>query len=200
MNDVTIARSIAWGRIGFGLLMLLAPNSVLARTATERPGPLVWMARAFGIRDLVLGAGAVLVWDPIGGPVGVSVAESLAAAGRTVHLATQDHIVGNELSRSGDLAPANARLQQAGVQLHRRVLLKKATARGAELEGRFDGTRTTLTVGTVVDAGHRLPEETLWEQVASLPEVRGVRAGDTVAPRTVLEAVREGRRAAVELG
>ena len=60
MNDVTIARSIAWGRIGFGLLMLIAPNSVLARTATERPGPLVWMARAFGIRDLVLGAGAVV--------------------------------------------------------------------------------------------------------------------------------------------
>jgi hypothetical protein len=150
--------------------------------------------------DDVLGGGAVLVWDPIGGPVGVSVAESLAAAGRTVHLATQDHIVGNELSRSGDLAPANARLQQAGVQLHRRVLLKKATARGAELEGRFDGTRTTLSVGTVVDAGHRLPEETLWDEVASLPEVRGVRAGDTVAPRTVLEAVREGRRAAVELG
>jgi len=59
MNDLTIARSIAWGRIGFGLLMLFAPNSVLARTATERPGPLVWMARAFGIRDLVLGAGAV---------------------------------------------------------------------------------------------------------------------------------------------
>ena len=150
--------------------------------------------------DAVLGAGAVLVWDPIGGPVGVSVAESLAAAGRTVHLATQDHIVGNELSRSGDLAPANARLQQAGVELHRRVLLRKATARGAELEGRFDGRRTTLTVGTVVDAGHRLPDETLWEQVASLPEVRGVRAGDNVAPRTVLEAVREGRRAAVELG
>jgi hypothetical protein len=117
-----------------------------------------------------------------------------------VHLATQDHIVGNELSRSGDLAPANARLQQAGVELHRRVLLRKATARGAELEGRFDGRRTTLTVGTVVDAGHRLPDETLWEQVASLPEVRGVRAGDNVAPRTVLEAVREGRRAAVELG
>ncbi|MFM7068383.1 MAG: hypothetical protein ACKOYM_02880 [Actinomycetes bacterium] len=59
MNDITIARSIAWGRIGFGLLMLVAPNSVLARTAEERPGPLVWMARAFGIRDLVLGAGAV---------------------------------------------------------------------------------------------------------------------------------------------
>jgi len=66
MNDVTIARSIAWGRIGFGLLMLIAPNSVLARTATERPGPLVWMARAFGIRDLVLGAGAVAAVAGVG--------------------------------------------------------------------------------------------------------------------------------------
>lgn len=59
MDDVTIARSIAWGRIGFGLLMLLVPNTVLARAASERPGALVWMARAFGIRDMVLGLGAV---------------------------------------------------------------------------------------------------------------------------------------------
>ena len=157
-------------------------------------------ALAAGTADDVLGRGAVLVWDPVGGPVGVSVAESLAAAGRTVHLATGDHIVGNELSRSGDLAPANARLQQAGVVLHRRVRLVRVTARSAELLGRFDGTATALAVGAVVDAGHRLPEESLWDSVAHRPEVRAVRAGDAVAPRTVMEAVLEGRRAAVELG
>jgi hypothetical protein len=59
MNDVTIAKSIAAGRILFGLLMLLIPNTVLARASAERPGPLVWLARAFGIRDLVLGLGAL---------------------------------------------------------------------------------------------------------------------------------------------
>lgn len=59
MDDRTIARSIAAGRVLFGLIMLLIPNVVLRRVADERPGPLVWMCRAFGIRDVVLGAGAL---------------------------------------------------------------------------------------------------------------------------------------------
>lgn len=56
----TVARSVALGRVAFGLLMLLLPHAVLARASAERPGPLVWMARAFGIRDVVLGVGAVV--------------------------------------------------------------------------------------------------------------------------------------------
>jgi len=60
MDDRTIARSVALGRVVFGLLMLLVPHTVLARASAERPGPLVWMARAFGIRDIVLGAGAIM--------------------------------------------------------------------------------------------------------------------------------------------
>lgn len=58
MDDLKLARSIAAGRILFGALMLFIPNTVLARAAAERPGPLVWLARAFGIRDIVLGLGA----------------------------------------------------------------------------------------------------------------------------------------------
>ncbi|MEZ5269924.1 MAG: hypothetical protein R2789_15630 [Microthrixaceae bacterium] len=38
----------------------------------------------------------MLVWDPIGGPTGVAVAELLASSDAVVHLATQDYIVGNE--------------------------------------------------------------------------------------------------------
>jgi hypothetical protein len=59
MDDRTLARSIAAGRVAFGLLMLLVPNLVLRRVAEDRPGPLVWMCRAFGIRDVVLGLGAL---------------------------------------------------------------------------------------------------------------------------------------------
>ncbi len=59
MDDLSLARSIAAGRILFGVLMLLIPNTVLARASAERPGPLVWLARAFGIRDIVLGLGAL---------------------------------------------------------------------------------------------------------------------------------------------
>jgi hypothetical protein len=46
----------------------------------------------------------------------------------------------------------------------------------------------------VVDAGHRLPNDALWRARPDLP-----RAGDAVAPRTIYEAVLEGRRAAAGL-
>jgi mycofactocin system FadH/OYE family oxidoreductase 1 len=142
--------------------------------------------------------GPVLVWDPIGGPIGISVAESLAATGRVVHLATQDNIVGNELSRSGDLAPANSRLQQAGVELHRRSILVGVAADGARLRDRFSGDERTLRVAAVVDAGHRLPDPTFAGPDGAWPA--GVlRAGDVVAPRTIHEAVLEGRRAAMAI-
>lgn len=59
MDDRTLARSIAAGRVAFGLLMLLVPDRVLRLAASDRPGPLVWLARSFGIRDVVLGLGAL---------------------------------------------------------------------------------------------------------------------------------------------
>jgi mycofactocin system FadH/OYE family oxidoreductase 1 len=137
-------------------------------------------------------AGAVFVWDPIGGPIGVSVAETLVAAGRQVTVATPDHIVGNELSRTGDLAPANARLQQAGVNLERRTLLRVVRKGSVEVEDRFSGARRTIRAAVVVDAGHRLPDDQ--------PVPPGaLRAGDCVAPRTIHEAILEGRRAALAL-
>ena len=130
----------------------------------------------------------------------MGVAELLAAAGRTVHLATPDYIVGNELARSGDLAPANARLAQAGVVAHRRSILRTVRQGSATLEDRFTGRCHDVDVAVVVDAGHRLPDETLWDQVRDATGGRPERAGDCVAPRTVLEAIREGRRAALDLG
>ena len=60
MNDRSIARSIALGRVAFGLTMLLIPHTVMSRLGEDKPGPLMWMARAFGIRDMVLGFGAIM--------------------------------------------------------------------------------------------------------------------------------------------
>ena len=140
-------------------------------------------------------SGSVLVWDPIGGPIGVGVAELLAAAGHQVHIATPDQIIGNELARAGDLGPANARLAQAGVELHRRSILRAVDGDGALLEDRFSADVRRLDVASVVDAGHRLPDDELWLRVAALLGAGAVAAGDCVAPRTVHEAVLEGRRA-----
>jgi mycofactocin system FadH/OYE family oxidoreductase 1 len=139
--------------------------------------------------------GTVVVWDPIGGPIGISAAELLRQEGRDVHLLTPDLIAGNELSRSGDLVPANIRLLAAGVLIEKRSILREVQAMEVRVEDRFTGAERTIAATGVVDAGYRLPEDALWratgEQLA--------RAGDAVAPRSIYEAVLEGRRCAFEL-
>ena len=144
--------------------------------------------------------GDVLVWDPIGGPTGVAVAELLASSDAVVHLATQDYIVGNELARAGDLAPANARLARAGVVMHRRRLLRKVRKNSVVLGDRFSENLEDLAVDWVVDAGHRLPDDALSGALVAATGHRPRSAGDCVAPRSVAEAVLEGRRRALELG
>ena len=136
--------------------------------------------------------GSVLVHDPVGGPIGVSLAEKLAAEGREVRIVTQDPIVGTLLSLTGDLADSNTRLQRAGVHRELKSLLRKASGGTALLEDVWTGAQRTVPADVVVDCGHRLPQEDLY--VPGLP-----RAGDCVAPRTILEAVLEGRRRAMEL-
>lgn len=137
-------------------------------------------------------SGAVIVLDPIGGPIAVALAEEL---GDRAVLVTPDNIAGNELSRTGDLAPANVRLAQRGA-----TIVKRAVVRHVEqvddgvrvrVQDRFSGEISHLDAVAVVDAGFRLPTE-------PLPGAHNA-IGDAVAPRTLLEAVLEGRRAAHQI-
>ena len=132
--------------------------------------------------------GDVVVLDPIGGPIGVALAEEL---GTRAVLVTQDHIAGNELARSGDLAPANVRLAQAGVRIERRTIPREVRAGEVVVEDRFTGERRTIPCAAVVDCGFRLPDD-------PLPGAT-MQAGDCVAPRTIHEAILEGRRAALSI-
>ena len=142
----------------------------------------------------------VLVNDPVGGPVGVAVVELLAGHGHQLSIVTQDQIVGTGLSLSGDLADANTRLQQAGVVRVLSSLLRAVTLEAGIIEHRWTGEQRVIPTDLVVDAGHRLAEEQLYDALvgadASLRDEL-VRAGDCVAPRTVHEAILEGRRAAL---
>ena len=105
---------------------------------------------------------------------------------------THDLIAGTQLARSGDLADASTRLQQAGVAIHKRSRLVTVTPSAVIVEDVFTGEASEIKAEVIIDAGHRLPEDTLWR---THPALR--RAGDAVAPRTVYEAVLEGRRAAL---
>lgn len=128
--------------------------------------------------------GPVVLFDPIGGPIAVELATEL---GERAVLITQDHIAGNELSRSGDLAPANVRLQQRQVRIVRRALLRAVHLDHVVVEDRYSGEQTRIDAVATVDCGFREP--------LAPPDGIDLSAGDCVAPRTVYEAVLEGRRA-----
>ena len=158
-----------------------------------RPYDVLDGAVVVDIADVRLGSvelpdeGPVVVFDPIGGPIAVALAEEL---GPRAVLVTQDNIAGNELSRTGDLAPANTRLAQAGVTIERRTLLRIVRAGAVEVEDRYSGERRTMACAALVDCGFRLPTE---------PIDGATQVGDAVAPRTIHEAVLEARRAALAI-
>ncbi|MGB0113733.1 MAG: 2,4-dienoyl-CoA reductase, partial [Ilumatobacteraceae bacterium] len=104
---------------------------------------------------------------------------------------TQDNIAGNELARTGDLAPANSRLAQQGVTIERRTILRSAHEDHVVVEDRYTGAQRTIPCAVVVDCGFRVPTAPLDGVVAQV--------GDAVAPRTILEAVLEARRAALAI-
>jgi hypothetical protein len=138
--------------------------------------------------------GSVLVHDPIGGPIGVGVAEWLAGLGRQVALVTPDQIAGTLLSLSGDLADANTRLARAGVRRELRARFREVADGHAILEDVWTGEQRSVPCAVLVDCSHRVPNESLYLARPGTP-----RAGDCVAPRSVLEAVLEGRRRALEV-
>ncbi|HEX7459144.1 MAG TPA: FAD-dependent oxidoreductase, partial [Acidimicrobiales bacterium] len=141
-----------------------------------------------------LPAGPVVVHDTVGGPVAVGVAEWLAAAGRQVSFVTADQIAGTLLSLTGDLADANTRLQRAGIRRELRALVRRIEDGRVHLEDPWTGAVRDVAASVVVECGHRLADEVLYRERPGTP-----RAGDCVAPRTVLDAVLEGRRRALEI-
>ncbi len=145
---------------------------------------------------------AAVVSDPVGGPVGVGVAELLAGFGSAVTLVTPDFVAGEQLARSGDLAPANVRLARAGVEVAIHSLVRSVSAQAVTIEDRFSGRRRVVPGALLVDAGHRLADDALWRACLASAGRKPDRlwlAGDAVAPRTIHEAVLEGRWAALGL-
>ena len=133
------------------------------------------------------------IWDPIGGPIGISLAETLAPTG-AVTIIVPDVTAGTQLSLSGDLAAAGTRLARAGVSIVRRSVLRHVHPGSVTVEDRFTGTVQTIEAATVIDAGHRLPNDDL-----TAPFADALVIGDAIAPRTLYEAILDGRRLALAM-
>lgn len=141
--------------------------------------------------------GPVAVVDTVGDAVGVNLAEWLATThGRTVVLISPDTVAGTQVSRTGDLADANGRLQRAGVDRRLRSLVRRIGPAGVEIEDCWTAARSEVAAASVVDCGHRLPDHAVY---TALADTSIIRIGDCVAPRSALEAVLEGRRAALRI-
>jgi 2,4-dienoyl-CoA reductase (NADPH2) len=166
----------------------------------------------------------------------------VAAAGLPCALVTPDAVAGTQLSRTGDLADANGRLERAGVARELFARLRSVGGGTALLTDVDHGAAREIPCTVVIDCAHRLPDGDLWRARRGLlrdeqlptrgagspdsreltaltarragargtthggsgresrgPAARLVPAGDCVAPRTVHEAVREGRRAVQRL-
>ncbi|WP_072687399.1 mycofactocin system FadH/OYE family oxidoreductase 1 [Rhodococcus marinonascens] len=171
---------------------------VLATGSKPRPLPFPFEghAQCLGAAEVLDGAalreGPVVVFDPVGGPAGVAFAKWLAARGREVSIVTQDSVVGSRLGMTGDLADANTRLQRAGVTRRLDSRIVSIDGAGVRIRNRYTGAEAVAACSVLVDCSHRLPEDMLG---VSRPDA--VRIGDCVAPRTLLESIREGRLAAL---
>ncbi len=189
-SDVEDARADGWD-----VIVATGSRFVADRYANSGMAvfdPLDVLAGRTGLPD-----GPLAVVDSVGDWVGVNVALWLAAEhGRTVSLLSPDVVAGTLLSRGGQLGEINFRLERVGV---RRLLRSKVRAleAGRVLVGDpWTDRQDTIEAAAVIDCGHRLAEERLYQ---SLREPRPVRVGDCVAPRGLLEAVLEARRAVASL-
>ncbi|MBV9661313.1 MAG: mycofactocin system FadH/OYE family oxidoreductase 1 [Acidimicrobiales bacterium] len=197
-EDVERARADGWQ-------VVLATGSRPVQGRYAEPGgvPVVDAVDALE-RAEALPDGPVVVVDPVGNQVAVNLAEWLAVAfGRQVTLVCPDPVAGTQLSRTGDLAGANVRLERAGVRRQLRSVVRSVSGSVVSVEDCWTGQATDIPGEVVIDCGHRVADDELYVQLSNMsmagagPSV--ARAGDCVAPRTLLEAILEGRRVALQL-
>jgi hypothetical protein len=129
---------------------------------------------------------------------GVGTAMSLAAAGRDVHFATVGSDPGGDLT-----GPTKAKLQRElfgmenPVAIHSHAVVESVAWPDVTL--REQGQSVELpNLDSVVLAGFHRANDGLADDLSSL-DATVRRVGDAAAPRTIMEAIHEGERAAREL-
>jgi 2,4-dienoyl-CoA reductase (NADPH2) len=114
-----------------------------------------------------------------------------------VSLISPDLVAGTLLSRAGQLGETNFRLERVGVRRVLRAAVKALEPGRVRAADPWTSRATDIEAAAVIDCGHRLANDSLFYE---LTQPRPPRAGDCVAPRSLLEAVLEARRVAASLG
>jgi 2,4-dienoyl-CoA reductase (NADPH2) len=175
-----------------------APDVVLIATGADPTALEGSTPAADVLAGAPVGDGPVVVLDFEGHRKGSGVAETLAAAGRTVTLVALGPSALGALTHSTVGMLALRRLARLGVGLvegHRLVTVEDGAVR---LERVYDGTPLALATRAVVHASPHTPADGLVHELTAMAiRVRAV--GDARAPRLVEDAIADGYAAGLAL-
>ena len=194
---VAIATGARWRRDGYGRQHqfpiagtdgdnLLTPDDIMAGT---RP------------------RGSVVVYDDDHYYLGSVIAEQLVADGCQVTLVTPDARVASWTDYSLEQHRIQTRLLELGVDIVTSHELQEITDDSAAVSCVYSGKSRLLAVSSVVMVTSRLPDDSLYQELAATPDrlrAAGIETfkpiGDCHGPATIAAAVYEGHRFARELG
>jgi dimethylamine/trimethylamine dehydrogenase len=142
--------------------------------------------------------GPVLIFDDDHYYMGGVVAESLAAAGWTVTLATTAFLASAWTDNTAERGRIQARLINLGVQIEPNTVLVGLAGEAATLACVFTGTRRTIRVPNIVMVTARASREGLYRELEDRIDI--TRIGDCLAPGTIAACVRSGHEYAREVG
>ena len=190
------------------LIRTLAPEVLVVATGARpvRPPWAAGISRVCDVRDVLDGlvrpAGRVLVFDELGFHQGTSVAETLAADGCAVTIATPAMIVGQDLGLTLDMEGWQRRAHEAGIRERTDVvptaLRTVADTVRVRLLHHPTGTGEESEFDFVVCSVHQQPVDELWTELCGTG-VEVHRIGDALAPRRADAATIEGHRVALSL-
>ncbi|MFD4294214.1 mycofactocin system FadH/OYE family oxidoreductase 2 [Rhodococcus sp. NPDC058532] len=204
-SGVTMRTGVA---VDAALVLALAPEVVIVATGA-RPSRPAWSGgsdRVVDVRDVLDGGvhptGRVLVFDELGFHQGTSVAETLAARGAGVTIATPGMIVGQDLGLTLDMEGWQRRAHAAGVVERTDTVPTGIADTGTGIRVHLlhhpTGVVEQVEFDAVVCAVHQRPVDQLWKELSGSGfEVH--RIGDALSPRRADAAVREGYRVALSL-
>ncbi|MGW0177011.1 mycofactocin system FadH/OYE family oxidoreductase 2 [Rhodococcus sp. NPDC003322] len=190
------------------LVRRLRPDAVIVATGA-RPSRPAWAGdsvRVVDVRDVLEGdaspMGRVLVFDELGFHQGTSVAETLAAKGAAVTIATPAMVVGQDLGLTLDMEGWQRRAHASGITEWTDVVPTAVTDTGSavlvHLLHHPTGAVEEREFDAVVCSVHQRSVDGLWKELSgSAFEIH--RIGDALSPRRANSAVIEGHRVASSL-
>ncbi|MDE0678032.1 MAG: FAD-dependent oxidoreductase [Acidimicrobiaceae bacterium] len=197
-DHIAVATGALWRRDGVGrwhtrsdtvpvsALEVLTPDDILA--GTRPPGS------------------RIAVFDDDHYYMGGAMAELLSAEGFEVALITPEPLVSAWTVNTMEQHRIQARLIEAGVELHTSTAVGAVSDSGLTTQCVFTGKQGRVEADAVLLVTARLPSDSLVQELTARESqwddlgLRSVRAvGDALAPGTVAAAVWEGRRFAEEL-